>query len=189
MFLPKEYELPTSSNGYMKFEQGQNKFRILSDSALLGYVGWFKDAEGNAKPKRYKTRDGFGTMSPDEYEEANIRHFWAFVVWNYGQEQLQILEVTQRGIMEMLEQYSRDDSWGLPSGYDITVGRKGEKLNTKYTVTAAPPSEVSKEIKDAFEKANIKLDALYSTKENPYGGNPFESTEANSEVDPDDLPF
>lgn len=77
-FLPSDYSIPKSSNGYMKFKKGTNRFRILSH-AITGFEYWNKDN----KPVRQKTKFDFIPQDikwNDDGTPSQIRHFWAFVI-------------------------------------------------------------------------------------------------------------
>jgi len=166
-FLPKDYTRPVESN-YMKFEKGTNKFRIL-DSAIVGYE-WWEDVDSGRKSFRTRT-----------FKEAvkkgtePIKHFWAFPVWNYQANKVQILEVTQKTIMKGIEVYTQDEDWGDPKDYDITVNREGDGMDTDYTVKVSPKSEIGKELVSEYKEMSIQLEALYA------GADPFKITEEESE--------
>ncbi len=68
-------------------------------------------------------------------------------------------------------------AWGDPRGYDVTVNRKGSKLDTEYTVQPSPHKELSAEIKAAYEAKSINLDALFD------GANPFGETDGPARSD------
>jgi len=162
-FLPEGYEVPTSSTGYMKLSQGENKFRILS-SAMLGVEIWTTDN----KPVRFRPDEKF-PMKP-EYRDSP-KHFWAFIVWNYKEERLQILELTQKTIMNAINSLTRNQKWGSPFDYDLVVSREGEGLETTYTVAPDPKEALDAEIKEQYEstKDSINIEALYD------GEDPFEN--------------
>lgn len=157
-FLPQDYEVPTKSNGFMKFEKGANTFRILS-SPIIGWEYWIEDSEGKRKPVRTR-------MNEEHPEES--KHFWAMCVWNYKAKCVQILEITQAGIQKSIKALIDNPKWGKPFDYDISVTRQGDKLETEYSVMPEPKEELSQEIKAAYTKAKINLEALYE------GGNPFD---------------
>ncbi len=91
MFLPETYtEVPTSGGRFMKFKQGDNIFRILS-SAIVGWEKWTKVDE-----KREVERFQIDNKPDGE----GVKHFWAFVVWNYANNQLELLHITQSGIQK-----------------------------------------------------------------------------------------
>lgn len=162
-FLPDKYEIPDSSTGYMKFKQGENKFRVLS-SAIIGWETWTEE-DGKRKPLRRKMDNPFSTDVVDD--PTQIKHFWAFVVWNYNEEKVQILEITQKGIMKSIKALTSDEDWGDPKTYDIVVTREGEGLETEYQVNPKPKKELDKGITQFYKDLNIDLDALYD------GNDPF----------------
>lgn len=188
-FLPTGYEIPTSETGYMKFEKGPNKFRILT-KPLLGYIAWIDKAyteDGKPKPERFKMD---AQMIQKKEWSQNPKHFWAFVVWNYKAERFQILDVTQISIQREIDSLYRNEDWGEPFGYDITVTKTGDNMETKYSVQPSPHKELKPEIKDAFSKLSINLDALWDNED------PFEEVKPKEELDyaasetkPSDLPF
>jgi hypothetical protein len=157
-FLPKDYEVPAGKSNYMRFEIGENKFRILS-SPILGYEGWNTDKDGSRKPIRHRVDEEFPIDEVDDPEQ--VKHFWAMPVWNYGAKMVQILEITQKGIQRTLRALAKDPEWGSPLGYDISIVRTGEGLNTEYETIPSPPKLVDKKIKEAYELRKINLEALY----------------------------
>jgi len=160
-FIPKGYEPPKSS-GYMKFAQGKNKFRILS-SLVTGWEYW------TTEDKCIRSKEEF-TETPDikvdpKTGKKNISHVWFVVVYDYADETIKILEITQRGIQKYILGLVNDADWGSPKGYDLVVTREGEGFNTKYTVAASPHKAVSQDILDEYEKAEIDLESLFEEKE------------------------
>ena len=90
-FLPKEYESPATENKYMRLEQGDNSFRILSD-AITGWELWTSemiDGKEVRKPNRFRDEESIPMALIDP--EAMPKHFWAMVVWNYQDKKVQIL--------------------------------------------------------------------------------------------------
>lgn len=164
-FLPESYELPKSGGQYMKFKQGSNNFRFLS-SPIVGYVYWIDEADGSRKPVRVKTLE---EVDRTKINKKNpVKHFWSAVVYNYATKQVEILEITQKGILEGILNYVNSPSWGSPKSYDLIVKREGEGLETKYAVMAEPKVALAAGIRDQFEKSNINLEALW-TNDNPFG--------------------
>jgi len=157
-FFPSEdYKLPISSN-YMKFQEGENNFRILS-SAIIGWEYW------NNQNKPIRSEDRPEEMPEDIKQEKDgsyrINHFWIFAVYNYEAKKIQILELTQKGIMKTIQGLVKNQKWGNPSGYDITVTRSGSGFDTEYSCVPNPHSEIDTAIIMQYEKMNINLDALY----------------------------
>ena len=168
-FLPTGYEAPKTEGGYFKFEKGQNKFLILS-SAITGWEYWNNDNKPvrvKAAPETTPTdirldKDGLATKT---------KHFWAFAVWSFKAEEVQLLEITQSSIRSNIQSIMENEEWGTPvMSYALTVGRTGEALDTEYTVTPSPKKELDKAIVEAWEnvqKKGFDLNELFT------GGNPF----------------
>lgn len=157
-FIPEGYEVPQGKSNYTKFEQGDNRFRILS-KPIVGWEDW-KDK----KPFRYRMDEKPKTSFDPKKE---VKHFWAFIVFNYQQKEIQILQVSQKSIQAAIKGYAQDEDWGNPFEYDINISRKGEGMDTEYTITPKPHKKVSAEILQAFKDKPCFLEALFS------GADPF----------------
>lgn len=171
-FLPQGYEQPKTGSNYMKLKAGENKFRILS-KPIIGWLDW-----QDKKPLRFPFNKK--PLKPIDPEKA-IKHFWAFVVWNYSEEQINILEITQSSIQSAIKSFTDEADWGSPFGYDIKIVRTGEKMETEYKVMPVPHKPVTAEIKKAYADKPVNLEALFD------GADPFVKVEVAVTVD--DLPF
>lgn len=174
-WLPKDYskieenekEKASASSGYMRFEEGENRFRILT-KPIVGWVWWVDEdgeiVERGSRPKKGNkpVRIDMNTnMIPEQFENAKM--FWAMQVWNYALEKAQILEITQISIREEIQNLIKDEDWGDPTGYDIVVTRtEGEIVS--YSVKPKPHKEFNKKGKTIPE---VNLEALYDG-EDPY---------------------
>jgi len=108
--------------------------------------------------------------SDDEVDALeDVRHFWAMPVYNYKAKAIQILEITQKGILRTIRSLAKDKDWGTPLGYDILVIREGEGMSTEYNVIPSPHKELPDEIKELWEvsKGKMDLEKLF-TGENPF---------------------
>jgi hypothetical protein len=161
-WLPENYEKPVASGGnYMKLQDGANKLRILS-APILGYEYWTDEN----KPVRLKVMP---EESPEDMKsEGKVKHFWAFVVWNYKEKRMQILELTQVSIQGPITDLVNSEDWGNPQEYDLTITKKGQKLDTEYTVQPSPHKAISSEAVQAYEHAKVDLNALFKG-EDPFG--------------------
>jgi hypothetical protein len=165
-FLDDKYEVPQKSGNYMRWIDGENKFRILG-KPVLGWEGWKEQKDGGRKPVR-KHMDEI--ISVDEVdEEDKIKHFWAMPVWNYQEEKVQILEITQKGIQKSIRAMEKSKDWGSPLEYDILVTKSGQKLETEYQVNPIPPKKLDPAIYVIYENMEINLEALFE------GEDPFAS--------------
>lgn len=157
-FLPEDYESPKASNHYMKIQEGENRIRILT-APVLGWEDWQEK-----KPVRWKLENK-PTKSFDP--KKPVRHFWAFVVFNYIEERIQILQVTQATIRKSIEALCRDKDWGTPYHYDIKINKTGEGVDTEYTVNPVPHKPLDPYIISCFKEKRCNLEALY-TNDDPF---------------------
>lgn len=168
-FLPVNYEVPTSSR-YMKFEDGANDFRVLG-SAIVGYEYWKTNKDGSRKPVRVRPNVNIPISELEENPQTGElempRHFWAFPVWNYKDQRVQILHITQKSIQRSMLTYIKSPKWGDPKGYDYTVIRLNIGGKTSYDVKVSPPSPVPQDAVEEYDQTYINLEALYE------GADPF----------------
>lgn len=158
-FPTADYKVPVTSD-YVKFAEGDTTFRVLS-SAIVGFEYF------NTDNKPVRSEEMFDE-TPGIKPGTRINHFWAFVVYNYEASRIQILEVTQKGIMTAMKALIDNPKWGSVFNYDITVTRKGTTMNdTEYTVMPNPATPLEESIKNQYEAKSINLEALY-TGENPF---------------------
>ncbi|HYF04597.1 MAG TPA: hypothetical protein VEA59_00330 [Patescibacteria group bacterium] len=170
-FLPDNYEMPVTTGNYMKLEKGENTFRVLS-SAVVGWEYWNVDD----KPVRLKSKPEI--MPADMRSDSNLKHFWAFVVWNYKAGKVQVLEVTQKTIQDSILALVEDEDWGSPKGYDIKINRIGDKLETVYTVSPKPHSPLKLEIESAYRNTPVDLNNLFT------GDDPFDVRNSDGSASP-----
>lgn len=188
-FLPQGYAgVPKTNSKYLKFEEGQNKFRILS-SAITGFIDWTEDK----KPLRTKEQ-------PQQLVNPSkpAKHFWAFVVFDYKAQEVKILEITQVTIQSAIYDLHCDTNWGSPLNYDITVKKTGKDMETKYSVIPTPPMPLKPEIKQLYEGLKIDLNALYDNGD-PFGQVATENASnsvseptsgyVEETINPEDIPF
>jgi hypothetical protein len=164
-FLPENYQAPKSSNNYMKLQDGENKIRILT-APILGWEDWAEN-----KPIRYRF-DSKPSKSNDP--KKPVRHFWAFIVWNYNEEKIQILQLTQATIRNNIEALDKDEDWGQPFFYDLKIIRKGEGVDTEYMVNPLPHKDLLPSIREEFASHPCNLEALFDN------GDPFAPEWANN---------
>lgn len=183
-FLPTDYEVPVKPGKYMKFQDGENRFRVLA-TPIMGWE-WWVHSDGSIVQRGEKRLKGDKPVRcrmnefTEESATETAKHFWAMKVWNYEDKRVQILEVTQSTIQKLIKAYAQDEDWGSPLGYDLVITKIGEGLETEYTVKAKPAKPLDKEIKEQSDLVKVNLNALYEGKE------PFEDIDDVSDV-PDDL--
>lgn len=157
-WLPQDYKAPNAANDYLKLQDGDNKFRILSQP-IYGWEDWIDE-----KPVRYRMEN-----KPESSHDSSkpMKHFWSFIVWNYIEERIQIMNITQATIRKSLQSLCESEDWGNPCYYDIKISKKGEKIKTEYVVTPLPGKPLAANIKQAFNDKPCQLEALFE------GADPF----------------
>jgi hypothetical protein len=159
-FLPEDYkDVPQAPSSYMKFKNGTNRFRILSP-AIVGWEYW------NLENKPVRQEKPFDMIPADikldlKGMPTRINHFWAFVVWNYEDKAIRLLEITQATIQRAMK-IKIDNRKGDALGYDFIITRSGEGLDTDYDIDTGNPEPVSSEIMNAYNAKKVNLKALYS---------------------------
>lgn len=158
--LPNNYELPKSEGGkYTKLQNGTTKIRILTSPI----IGWEYFSNDN-KPNR--SRIPYSWIPVDSKDGKKAKEFWAFVVYNYDEERIQVMEITQKSLKEQLLALARDEDFWDPKEYDLKITRSGEKLDTTYNIIALGKAEFTNQ--KAIEEAQaVNLEALYD------GNDPF----------------
>lgn len=151
-FLPNDYEEPSAKNNYFKFKDGENRIRILS-KPVMGYEDW-KDN----KPVRFQMAEKPETPID---EKKPVKHFWALIVWNYAEQEIQIMQITQASIRKRFMELYVDKDWGAPFDYDIKIIKSGEKFETKYSINPVPHKLVDPAILVKFHEKRCNLDALF----------------------------
>lgn len=169
-FLPTAHQTvkPAAGAGgnYFKPLDGKNKVRIMGD-AIVGFVYW-SDANRPVRTETHPGQPADARISDRDGKPDKPKYFWAMTVWDYADSQIKLWECTQRGIQEAIEALVEDEDWGHPSGFDLTVTRTGQGLETKYQVVPSPKKEASAAQLNAFKDAAIDLQALFRG-DNPFG--------------------
>ena len=152
-FLPSNYELPATPSGYTKFEEGQTvKFRILKswmENDCVLFWEYFDERWEKGKPVRsLKAFESTPWISTDR----KPKEVWAFKVWNYNLNQVQICSVWQKTIKVAIMWFINDEDYWDPLNYDIKIKREWKGLETEYTINPAPPKEFNKELLETWDK-------------------------------------
>jgi hypothetical protein len=170
-FFPDNYNPEATQSGgangnYFKPQDGKNKVRICSN-AIFGYLYW------TSQNKPMRSADHPGSNPPDirtgdDGKPDRVKPFLAMIVWDYSDKLPKIWEITQRSIIQALEGFVADEDWGDPQGYDLTINRSGQKLETTYMLIPSNKKDTDPAIFAALDETPINLYALYS------GDNPFD---------------
>ena len=180
-FLPKGYT-PATTSEFMKLGEGANNIRILS-KPLIGKLYWVspegvvrEKGQGAKGDKPYRIEHT--QKLPKEVLELQTKEFWAMKVYDYKDESVKILEITQASIIRSLYEFVNDAKWGDLRKYDINIKREGSGMETKYFVMPSPPTPLTNEIIEQSSISEIDLTTLLSTVDST---DPFEGMEADEQ--------
>lgn len=131
--------LDISEGAYLKFEEGDNRFRIVSP-VIAGYEGWNRSAD---TPKVFRQETKFtGSQTKEHgFEDGKQKQFFGFIAWDYRGERWTTVSISQASLRKGLHSYFTDAEYGDPSKYDIVVKRSGSGIGTEYQVMAKPPKK------------------------------------------------
>lgn len=196
-FLPPDYRPTTASNGAGGADADEKRKRYFEPKVLkdgesttlrlcgthdTGHVisGWSYFTEAG-RPRRFpKFPENYLEDIGLTYEGKNSgsgekdrpKYFLSFVALRREVDDFVVVTIPQKQVREQLEEIlSMEDYQFLPSGvanFYLTLKRKGEKMDTSYTVVPtlkAPTAKEQARWQDAAE--SIWLPALY------VGGDPF----------------
>jgi len=156
-------EVQETEGKYLKLNLGENKMRIMCDP-IDGVGYWTPDK----KPVRVKWEDR-ETIDVNAPGADKRKPFWLLPVWNYQSGSMQLFEITQKTIQKRLTELNKDEDWGDLKGYDISIIKTGEGMDTEYSVTPKPKKELPEEAIKAWEQVEptLNLEAIFD------GGDPF----------------
>lgn len=163
-WLPPGYKVPKPPSDYMKLEDGANKFRVMSP-LTMGYEYW--NTEGKPVRMHDMPEETPADIRIDKRsgQLERVKHFWAFIVWDYEAKRLQILELTQSTIQSNIQDLVSNPDWGTPTGYDITITKKGKNLDTEYSVQPSPHKPAPEEAVASLKTTKIDLSKLFEGKD------------------------
>lgn len=177
--FPADYKVPKSAGKYLKLTKVEDelKFRLIQ-KPVVGWEGW-----RDKKPLRFKTFEETKGLKFDgsQYNpKGDPVHFWAFTIWNFKEERIQVLTITQSSVMNRLTQLNQDPDWGSLLNYDIKVIKEGKGKETKYIINPLPQKPVPDAALKALAEKPVDLNELFT------GGDPFGDSEASpSDVEDD----
>jgi hypothetical protein len=159
-FLPKGYKLPESGSSFFKFQDGENRIRILT-KPVIGYEAWID----NKPVRREEVVCSFNPEDVDVDEKYSgkpkISLFWGFLVYNYNTKQVEVATITQKTVLKAIENLANDADWGSPLNYDISVNKVKNGERTTYSISPKPAKELSDEIKKAFEETDLSVNMIF----------------------------
>jgi hypothetical protein len=189
-FLSKAATAAVSSNssqgGYLnpsKINDGQSvRFALLASIPLEFYECWGQSPDGSNKPFRFDyeptnedIKVELGEFVPREKMSGgiDIKFAIAVPVYNFETASVQVLSITQKGIIREFDAISQNEDYADLLAWDFTLSKKGTGINTEYKLLPGPRKKGTQvELDEAWndaKAAGFALERLLT------GGNPFKA--------------
>jgi hypothetical protein len=161
--LPPNYKVIKEEKPYLKITKipADKDYKLRMVQPLIaGWIQW-KDK----KPYRY-TQENKPLRSFDS--AAPLQQFWTMYVWDYQQEGLYILEITQKGLRIPFEKIATNPDFGDDiCSFDFIITRtvkgktpEGHDING-YTIMPLVPKPLPQSIREALIDSPVRLEALF----------------------------
>lgn len=190
-FLSKTATAAITSNGaqggYLNpskiADGGSVRFALLTDEPLEFYECWGQAPDGSNKPFRFDfeptdedIRAEMGDYVPREKiggTSIDIKFAVAVPVFSFDTGSVQVLSITQKGLLRELDAISQNDDYSDLKEWDFTISKKGIGINTEYKILPGPRKKGTQaEIDAAWSDA---LAAGFDISRLIQGGNPFKA--------------
>ena len=160
---------------------GSVRFRILSEEPLCGFSLWAESADGAVKPFRFAAeptpQDIDMELGPNFSRRMNregtgpepIKAFVAFLAYNLESGQVEICELTQKGLIKELDQICSMEEYQDTSEFDLILGKTGSGLGTEYSLRPVPAKKgLEDKIAELLKSKPIDITKLM-VGESPFG--------------------
>jgi len=162
---------------------GSIRFALLSSQPLEFYECWGQAPDGAIKPFRFDyeptdedIRVELGDFEPREKIGGggiDVKFAIAVPVFSYEAGGIQVLSITQKGLIREFDALSQDEDYSDLLAWDYTLSKKGIGIKVEYKLLPGPRKKGAQaEIDDAWsdaESAGFDITRLIS------GGNPFKA--------------
>ena len=163
-------------------EGAKTRITFLGDDSVAGYEAWVDSRDGAKRiPLRFSeepTREDLEARATEQgavVGDAVARPFFAFCVWNYDTESVQVFQFSQQSLARpLIEALSDEEVEAEVTLYDFVISAIGTGRDKRYSVLPMPGKRrtpaVDKKITAAWEAVEAKgfsLDVLLT------GGDPF----------------
>jgi hypothetical protein len=163
-------------------EGAKVRITFLGDDSIAGYEAWVDSKDQTKRiPLRFSeepTREDLETRATEEggvVGDAVARPFFAFAVWSYETEAVQVFQFSQQSLARpLIEALSDEEIEAEPQLYDFVISASGAGRDKRYNVLPMPgkrrTASTDKKIADAWEavvEKGFDLSVLLT------GGDPF----------------
>ena len=177
-FFDPNYKRPNQRDQFLKFKAGANKFRFIG-FPVTGYEFFTTKEDGKALKLTRPESNPFTaeelTMLPAHPKSSKKpKYFMVCCVYEWESDSFKILSLTQAGILDSIHECINNPDYGAQiEGYDFTVTKKGEGMETEYSIIPSPPKPLPKAIAERAKKLQYDLNKLFDD-EYPADSFPFE---------------
>jgi len=178
----------SGSGGYLSLSKLENKssvrIHLLGDEPLDFYQTWIESPDGSQiKPLRFvddpspsdiaaEMRDFVRRQNYEKTGPDPVTYSMAFFVWNYSTEEVQLLQLTQKGLIRELDQLLSMEDYQATEDWDFVISKDTSgPPSSWYSLRPAPIKKGSREVIDA--KWAEAQDKGYNLQELLLNGNPF----------------
>lgn len=165
---------------------GSARFHIVSEEPLSFFECWGEATDGSGvKPFRFQEdpspADIDAEMGESYQRRPNrdgtghepVKAAMAFFVYNYETSSVQVLQISQKGIIRELDQLTQMEDYADLENWDFVLGKEGSGITTEYSLRIVPQK---KSAKPEILKACQELEAAGGDiKRLLDGGNPFKA--------------
>ena len=145
-------------------KDSQIRITLLGSESLGGYECWVAK-EGKRYSMKFKTeptREDLKERADEEgvelTGEEKVKAFYAFWIWNYEEECVQIFQFSQQGLIDpIIANLSDEEISQEPHAYDFKLSTNGlSGLDKRYQVACVPgkrrQEKIDKQINAAFDE-------------------------------------
>lgn len=163
---------------------GEVRFSFLGNDSIGGKEVWVETPEKRV-PLRFSDEPSLSDIEERAKEigatvpaDLRIQHFFAFAVWNYSEEAVQVFQFTQKSIGRDLDKYLSDEEISLePQTFDFKLEKVRTGPNPKdvrYPLTALPGRRRKPDVAATVDAAWAKaVSAGFNLRALLTGGDPF----------------
>jgi hypothetical protein len=155
----QDYAEPTQIGNYLKLTEGVHLIRILTPKTeVVSYFTEFAETPDGKKQKICYPDLGNGQMPMSSTGEPT-KLVWSFIIYNKNLKKVQVAEFSQKAIRNFLHTIVSGQIKNDWSKFDIQITRKGQGLDTEYTLLTGDTEELSIEEREicvnSYSKINL----------------------------------
>ena len=167
----------------------QVRFALLIEQPLEFFECWGEDENKKPMPFRFvedpspadialEMGDNYTRrMDREGKGPEKVKFAMAVPVYNYDNESVEILSLTQKTLQQELDDISQMDDYQDLTAWDFVLGRTGAKLETKYTLRPVPRKKASNAMLETEWAKALKQG--FDITRMLEGGNPFSGPAAD----------